>query len=236
MPPLFLAFWGPWGECLDIQAVLPPLGFLGRRGGNPQDRVILGGLEGQDAAWRRWGEQGTPEHLEVTCAPCPRPGDSRVVLASQLLFLAGPWPLCRGPQCRGRQGPAAGSCCPFSFSFPRTRGIDGDGMRNPCPPPGTGGDGEAQDLLGSSPPSSPVFLPFKPGVRLCLVGGCKNSTWFELGGWRGRAGRGPGCGGGGPVSPFPGGIREATCCQECLAGRGKRRLRGGEQASAQMEI
>lgn len=33
MPPLFLALWGPWGECLDIQEVLPPLGFLGRRGG-----------------------------------------------------------------------------------------------------------------------------------------------------------------------------------------------------------
>lgn len=60
-------------------------------------------------------ELGTPGHLEVTCTHCPHPGDSHAALALQLLFLASPWPPCRGHQRRGRQGPTAGSCCPFPF-------------------------------------------------------------------------------------------------------------------------
>lgn len=111
--------------------------------------MILGALEGQQAAWGGgWAGWLPAGYLEVTYARCPHPGDGHTALASQLLFLASPWPLQRSHHRRGQQ------LLPFPFPFPQTRGMDGDRMRNP---PSVGSNGAAQSLLGSS--LQPRFPP-----------------------------------------------------------------------------
>lgn len=169
------------------------------------------------------------------CALYPQGwGDSCAALASQLLLLASPCGL-RVTATGTRAGRVLLPAAAALFLFPPLDLCDGREWDEEFPPAWAVMEKlkTSLDLLRLLQPG---FPPFRPSLGLCLVGGCKNSALLEFRGWQGRAGRGPGCWGAGPVSPFPGGIREATCCQECLAGRGKRRLRGGEQASAQMEI
>lgn len=70
------------------------------------------------------------------------------------------WPPRRSHQRWGRQGPAAGSCCPFPFHPLGPVGMDVEGMRNPTL--SVGSDGEAQDLLGSLPTPAPFSSPLNP--------------------------------------------------------------------------
>lgn len=182
---------------------------------------LQGGCTGSGASWGPGAPGGTSEEPGATVCwpgtwrgrvPWHRAGDSRAALPAAI---------------SGGQGPAPGSCCPFIFNSPPAGQTGtGRGTRNPPPSPGVG----SERAFGIFP-------------RFCLAsiripnpdpfgGRPYRERWVGVRGCRG-GGQG---GGGGPVSPFPGGIREATCCQQRLAGRGKRRLRGGEQASAQMEI